>query len=44
MEYTRLGRTGARRDEVVIAAKVYGRMRSGPNGAGPDLPHGKAPA
>ncbi len=24
----------ARRDEVVIATKVYGRMRSGPNGAG----------
>jgi aryl-alcohol dehydrogenase-like predicted oxidoreductase len=24
----------ARRDEVVIATKVYGRMRPGPNGAG----------
>src|SRR5436309_4465356 len=24
----------ARRDEVVIATKVYGRMRAGPNGAG----------
>src|SRR3979411_510012 len=24
----------ARRDEVVIASKVYGRMRPGPNGAG----------
>src|SRR5882724_11725507 len=24
----------ARRDEIVIATKVYGRMRSGPNGAG----------
>src|SRR3979490_2732900 len=24
----------ARRDEVVIATKVYGRMRSGPNSAG----------
>jgi 1-deoxyxylulose-5-phosphate synthase len=32
-----LGRTirhFARRDEVVIATKVYGRMRPGPNGAG----------
>ena len=30
----RATRDFARRDEVVIATKVYGRMRPGPNGAG----------
>jgi|SRR6185437_15229261 aryl-alcohol dehydrogenase-like predicted oxidoreductase len=30
----RATRDFARRDEAVIATKVYGRMRSGPNGAG----------
>ena len=30
----RAGRTSRRRDEVVIATKVNGRMRKGPNGAG----------
>jgi aryl-alcohol dehydrogenase-like predicted oxidoreductase len=28
----------ARREEVVIATKVYGRMRSGPNGGSPVSP------